>query len=150
MKYLNYTLIIPILLILLLSFSNIKEDQIVEEATPIRYGGLIKGMHYDIKIKDSNKDKIIYKTKALDSINHYTDISTLNNFYINFNLSNDSKDKYFLKKIIITNKDKIIKSYNYQNIINNSEVDIKLSSKIFDKIYNGKKVVGNIKIIIEK
>ena len=150
MKYLNYTLIIPIVLILLLSFSNIKEDQIVEEATPIRYGGLIKGMKYDIKIKDSNKDKIIYKTKALDSINHYTDISTLNNFYINFNLSNDSKDKYFLKKIIITNKDKIIKSYNYQNIINNSEVDIKLSSKIFDKIYDGKKVIGNIKIIIEK
>lgn len=150
MKYLNYTLIIPILLILLLSFSNIKEDQIVEEATPIRYGGLIKGMNYDIKIKDSNKDKIIYKTKALDSINHYTDISTLNNFYINFNLSNNSKDKYFLKKIIITNKDKIIKSYNYQNIINNSEVDIKLSSKIFDKIYDGKKVIGNIKIIIEK
>lgn len=146
-----------ILLIIFITFgslffinTNTLNDNILEEAIPIRENSSIKGINYHIDIKDSNKNKIIYSTKILDSIYHYTDISNLKNFIINLEINNSTKDKYYLKKIIIYNKDEIIKIYNYQSIINNSEVSFDLSNEILKKIYKDNKIKGNIKIVIEK
>ena len=143
-------IVIPVLIITLGFNNTIKKDDIQEEATPIRIEDTIQKMEYNIIIRDSNKDKISYNTKILDSIYHYTDISKFDEFLINLKLDNKTQDKYYLKKIIIYNKNKIIKTYNYQNIIDNREVDLKLSKDILNKIYKNNKLIGNIKIIIEK
>ena len=143
-------IVIPVLIITFGFNNTIKKDDIKEEATPIRIGDTIQKMEYNIIIRDSNKDKISYNTKILDSIYHYTDISKFDEFLINLKLDNETQDKYYLKKIIIYNKNKIIKTYNYQNIIDNREVDLKLSKDILNKIYKNNKLIGNIKIIIEK
>ena len=125
-------------------------DDIIEEANPIRSAEKIDALSYKITINNVDKKKIIYDTRIIESINHYLDTSDIDKFTVNFNINNNDEDKYYLKKIVISNKYEIIKIYNYNKLIDNTKFSVKLNKEILDKVIKDSKVTGNIEIIIEK
>ena len=142
---------IVILIILLSLFNNetLAKNTITEEATPVRNNEQIEAMNYKIVI-NSNKDRIVYKTKLLDSINHYLDVSDKEQIYIKFKFTNNTTNNYYLKKIVIYDKKSIIKSYNYYKKIDDSEVDIVLDKNILSNTINNNKISGGVNVVIEK
>lgn len=141
-----------VILIILLSLFNSKpsaKSTITEEAIPARNDEQIEAMNYNIVI-NSNKDRIVYKTKLLDSINHYLDVSDKEQIYIKFKFTNNTTNNYYLKKIVIYDKKSIIKSYNYYKKIDDSEVDIVLDKNILSNTINNNKINGSVNVIIEK
>ena len=142
---------IVILIILLSLFNNetLAKNTITEEAIPARNDEQIEAMNYNIVI-NSNKDRIVYKTKLLDSINHYLDVSDKEQIYIKFKFTNNTTNNYYLKKIVIYDKKSIIKSYNYYKKIDDSEVDIVLDKNILSNTINNNKISGGVNVVIEK
>ncbi|MBR2678262.1 MAG: hypothetical protein IKE63_02475 [Bacilli bacterium] len=142
---------IVILIILLSLFNNetLAKNTITEEATPVRNDEQIEAMNYKIVI-NSNKDRIVYKTKLLDSINHYLDVTDKEQIYIKFKFTNNTTNNYYLKKIVIYDKKSIIKSYNYYKKIDDSEVDIVLDKNILSNTINNNKISGGVNVVIEK
>lgn len=141
-----------IILIILLSLFNSKtsaKSTITEEAIPVRNDEQIEAMNYNIVI-NSNKDRIMYKTKLLDSINHYLDVSDKEQIYIRFKFNNTTNNNYYLKKIVIYDNQSIIKTYNYYKKIDDSEVDIILDKNILSNTINNNKISGGVNVVIEK
>lgn len=141
-----------VILIILLSLFNSKtsaKNTITEEAIPVRNNEQIEAMNYKIVI-NSNKDRIVYKTKLLDSINHYLDVSDKERIYIKFKFTNNTNNNYYLKKIVIYDNQSIIKTYNYYKKIDDSEVDIILDKNILSNTINNNKISGGVNVVIEK
>ena len=108
-RYIIFYLII--LILLLLFFYSDKKDYtylIHEEATPIRDLDEIKGILYRIDIDDSINDKNIdISSSIISSINHYKDISNIDNFYVDL----DVDDSYKVDDISIVDKNDFIIRY---------------------------------------
>lgn len=108
-RYIIFYLII--LILLLLFFYSDKKDYtylIHEEATPIRDLDEIKGILYRIDIDDSINDKNIdVSSSIISSINHYKDISNIDNFYVDL----DVDDSYKVDDISIVDKNDFIIRY---------------------------------------
>lgn len=141
-----------VILIILLSLFNSKtsaKSTITEEAIPVRNDEQIEAMNYNIVI-NSNKDRIVYKTKLLDSINHYLDVTDKEQIYIKFKFTNNTTNNYYLKKIVIYDNQSIIKTYNYYKKIDDSEVDIILDKNILSNTINNNKISGGVNVVIEK
>ena len=137
--------LIMVMLSLLLVGCNNTKEVIKEEAFPVRKQDLIVGLNYKISI-NSKKDKLIINTKVIDSINHYKDFNSINNFFIKLIIDNNSKNKYYLKKIEINNDSNCIKKYNYNILLNKRKnVLFLLDDKIINKI---KKNIKNSKVTI--
>jgi len=137
--------LIIVMLSLLLAGCNNTKEEINEEAFPIRKQDIIVGLNYKISI-NTKKDKLIINTKLIDSINHYKDFNSINNFFIKMIIDNNSKKKYYLKKIEINNNSNCIKKYNYNILLNKKKnVLFLLDDKIINKI---KKNIKNSKVTI--
>lgn len=108
-RYIIFYLII--LILLLLFFYSDKKDYtylIHEEATPIRDLDEIKGILYRIDIDDSINDKNIdISSSIISSINHYKDISNIDNFYVDL----DVDDSYKVDDVSIVDKNDFIIRY---------------------------------------
>lgn len=125
-KYILFYLII--LFILLLFFISDKKDYtylINEEAIPIRDLDEINGILYRIDIDNSINDKNIdISSNIISSINHYKDISNIDNFFVNLEVD----DSYKVSDIsIVDDNNYIIRNIdfddNYKDIILNLEKD---------------------------
>ena len=137
--------LIIVMLSLLLAGCNNTKEEINEEAFPVRKQDIIVGLNYKISI-NTKKDKLIINTKLIDSINHYKDFNSINNFFIKMIIDNNSKKKYYLKKIEINNNSNCIKKYNYNILLNKRKnVLFLLDDKIINKI---KKNIKNSKVTI--
>ena len=137
--------LIIVMLSLLLAGCNNTKEEINEEAFPVRKQDIIVGLNYKISI-NTKKDKLIINTKLIDSINHYKDFNSINNFFIKMIIDNNSKKKYYLKKIEINNNSNCIKKYNYNILLNKKKnVLFLLDDKIINKI---KKNIKNSKVTI--
>ena len=131
-KYIIFYFIV--LIILLLFFYSRKKDYtylIHEEATPIRDFDEIKGMLYKIDIDNSVNDKNLdISSKIISSINHYKDINSINDFFVNLEIDND----YIIDDIsIVDNNDFIIRNINYNN--DSNEIVLNLEKDDFSN-YN--------------
>ena len=140
-KYILFYFIVFCIL-LLFFFSNKKDYTylIHEEATPIRDLDEIKGILYTIDIDNSiNDNDLDISSRIFSSINHYKDISSINDFYVNLEVDKDYlvddisivDDKDFIIRIIdfdreskdiILNLDKD----DFTNYNNNYDIKIKL------------------------
>ena len=141
----KYLIIIIMFSLILSGCNNNTNNNIYEEATPVRDKDKIVGIDYKINI-NSKEDNITINTKIIDSINHYKDINNIDDFYINLMINNTSNCKYYLKKIEINNSDSCLKKYNYNISISKKEkVFLLLDKNIIDRIKNS---VSNSKIVL--
>jgi hypothetical protein len=108
-RYLLFYLVI--LILLLIFFYSDKKDYtylIHEEATPIRDLDEIKGMFYRIDIDKSINDKSLdVSSSIISSINHFKDISNIDNFFVNLEVD----DSYKVDDISIVDKNNFIIRY---------------------------------------
>ena len=108
-KYIIFYLIV--FSILILFFLSNKKDYtylIHEEATPIRDYDEIKGILYRINIDESITDNSIdVLSSIISSINHYKDIHSINNFFVNLKVD----DSYEIDDISIVDKNNFIIKY---------------------------------------
>lgn len=113
----KYLIIISIIFILTTAFRTTTEEQtITEEAIPIRNNEEIIGLNYSITIPNNIKDnKVIIPTKILDSINHYKDIRSINNFKVIIIINNNSKYIYKVTNIYISSNKKNKQKIKYHN-----------------------------------
>ena len=135
--------------LLLFNKPNNNFESISEEVTPNWNNNIIESLDYRMLI-NKGKDKISYKTKIIESINHYIDTSKRDEFIINLKFMNNSHEKYYLKKIVISNKEEIIKNYNYNKKLDYTIIPLKIDKNTLEQVIQNKQVVGMIKIIIEK
>ena len=126
-------IIIIIILILTTAFKTTKEEPTIsEEAIPIRHNEEIIGLNYNITIpNDLIDNKVIINTKIIDSINHYTDIKSIDNFQINIIISNKSNYIYKVTDIQLSSNNKNIQKIKYHN--SNNKISFKL---VKDKLIN--------------
>lgn len=124
--------------ILMLFFFSDKKDYtylIHEEATPIRNLDEIKGMFYKIDIDNSINDKSLnIFSNIISSINHYKDIKSIDNFYVNLEVD----DKYIIDDIsIVDNTDFIIRYINFDRDSNDIVFDLEKDDFInYDNNYD--------------
>ena len=125
------------ILILLLStyFTPSTSNYIEEESSPIREEDKIVGMNYTITIDDSVKNNNLnINTSIISSIEHYKDVDSIDDFYIDLKINNKSKYKYSIDDILlISNSDS--KKYNVDYKDNNKYVVIKLNREDFRNNY---------------
>ena len=140
-KYILFYLIV--LIILLLFFYSNKKDYtylIHEEAIPIRDYNEIKGMKYTIDIDKSIKDKNLdILSSIFASINHYKDINSIDDFYVNLEVDKDYKvdnirivdqNNFIIRDVLFDKDSKVIKlnleKDDFNNYKNNYDIKIKL------------------------
>lgn len=149
MKKIGFVGIMVIFIMTLLigcSLNTSANEVISEEAIPIRDGDIITGMEYNIKLNKGIDKEILLDTKVIESIYHYKDISKLDRFSVLFNMTNNSNNKYVVKKILFYKEDNILKTYNY-NLELDTKVFIDLDSSLINKLFSND--LGNIKILLE-
>ena len=84
-----------LLLIGLINYPVNKDKEIKEEVQPIRENETIKGFLINYTIpKDYNKKQIILNPNLLKSINHYKQLGTFQNIYVNIIVNNNSNYNY--------------------------------------------------------
>ena len=116
---------------------NIKAngEGVLEEVNPIRENNKIEGVNYKIVLKNNDID--YFDSKIIQSIEHYTDIVSLDDVYVNIKFINESSSVYRLKKINLIVKGEVIKSYNYdKKIMDNSTIKILFDKETICKIGN--------------
>lgn len=78
------------------------EENIKEEAIPIRTAEVTTGLSYTITIGKRVQDKtIVLSSHILDSVLHYQDISMINHFFVQLEIKNYTSSSYLLKNISI-------------------------------------------------
>lgn len=139
-------LLISMITIIILGFSNKKEISIEEEANPIRNNNIIVGLDYILKLNHSNNSKITVKSNILNSINHYKDINQINDFFVLLKLKNN-KHKYLVRNVSLVDKSGNLEVYNI-NYIKSDKNTIRLN--IDKNILSYYKAGYDIQIELEK
>ena len=125
-KYIYISIIGIIVFILFFTFDSKAQSIISEEASPIREEDKIVGFNYFITIGDkTNESNIMINTAILSSINHYKNIKSIDNFFIDLKIINNSKYSYSIKDIIIVDNNKEIKKLKYKK--KNTNISFKLT-----------------------
>ena len=145
----KYIFLIIIILVLIIIFYNTDDNSIVdkyfEEAIPIFHDDKINGLIYRIVInEDTNDSRLVIYPKIYNSIYHFKDINSIDNFNININIDNNSNNKYVIKSINYFNK----KTFNYNDIIDNSNNNSYYYVVNKDLLLN--RSSDDVKIIFEK
>ena len=123
--------------------------EIEEEAFPIWEEDRIIGLNYKITIGKSIKDKrVTITTHVLDSIYHYKDVKTIDQFSVYFIIDNKAKYSYSLKDIYIvdTSTNIVIENIPYSRSNVDNRFYFLLTKKSFQK-YNKKYC---IQVVLER
>ena len=125
--------VLSIFIVLLSTYYIPTSNNYMEEASPIREEDKMVGMNYTITLdKYIKKNNLSIDTSIISSINHYKDINTIDNFYVDLKIDNKSKYDYVLKSIIIINKNKTSKKIKYKRNKRKNIYFIKLKKEYLD------------------
>ncbi len=107
MNYKRYILWMILIIVVFISssifFHEAKgKERIEEEAIPIRENEIIIGMNYTITIGEFVREtSFTISTHILDSIVHYKDLDTIDDFFIQLVMDDQSSSHYKVKNIYV-------------------------------------------------
>jgi len=128
-------LVLLVLLILGVDFYQAKgKEEVMEEAIPIRENEVITGLEYRITIEEQVKENsFTISTHILDSILHYKNLNTIQEFFICLKIDNQSKNQYFIKSIYVIDADSnvFIQNIDYEDDTSFNQFSFLLDQEFF-------------------
>ena len=96
---------------------------LIEEAVPIREKDRIVGMNYYLTIPKGYPISDVIPTHIVDSIAHYKDLNSIDSFVVSIILKNETENDLELEKVLIQERQMILKRFSQDLIIYKGETN---------------------------
>ena len=78
-----------------------RKSELEEEVFPVRENSQIIGFNYFITLPENYDYSKVIRTHIMESINHYKDISLVEELYVTVTVKNQTNDVYKLREVCI-------------------------------------------------